>query len=159
MSFHTGSKISDNLIKLLNISLIEYSAPILDTNGIDIYSEHIIAPFKKEFPNTYQLMQYNMIGTLTKELQVLSTHKFTKSTDADNNGTDNHQTWQEYEAKIEKNLGKINGLSGYKKYPQCPTPDSEQSGYVYITCSDTHEAIKRDETVIDRTIGHYKKFL
>ena len=36
MSFHTGSKISYNLIKFPNISLKEYSAPILDTNTLNI---------------------------------------------------------------------------------------------------------------------------
>ena len=130
-----------------------------------IYSEHIISPFKASFPNTYELMQYNTIGTLKllKSLEILTAKKFTETAAADNKGDDNYRTWSEYKEMIEENLQKISGISDwrmakarikisevihnqyFKKFPCWPAPGKSQSGYVYITCSDTHKAESGDQ--------------
>ena len=130
-----------------------------------VYSENLMAPFKKNFPNTHQLMEYNLMGTLKllKALDVLETKKIKETTAADHDGNHAQRTWAEYKTVIETNLSKINGLSDwrmakarpiisnvihnqyYKKYPCWPSVGKIQSGYVYITCSNTHEACKGDQ--------------
>lgn len=130
-----------------------------------IYSEHIMAPFKQEFPNAHKLMQYNMVGTLKllKQEHILKTKNFTRTTAADHKGDDGARTWGEYKQVITKNLKNIEGLSDwrmekareqiaqvvheqyFKKFPYWPQPGNTQSGYVYITCSGTHSAEKGDQ--------------
>lgn len=130
-----------------------------------IYSEHVMAPFKKEFPNTYELMEYNMFGTLKllQAMQILEARKFIETTAADHEGNDNIRTWSEYKIMIDKNLKKTPGLTDwrmakacepiaqvihqqyFKKFPYWPAPGKTQSGYVYITCSGTHSAEKWDQ--------------
>ena len=130
-----------------------------------MYSEHIMSPFKKEFPNTYELIQYNMVGTLKllKMLQIMTGKKIIETVAADHDGDDHHKTWSEYTDMITKNLQQVPGLSGWRmekarkqianvihkqfvnKFPNWPAPSEPQSGYVYATCSGTHSAEREDQ--------------
>ena len=147
-----------NLIHQSSYSMAQDpNAPELD---MVVYSEHVMAPFKKEFPQTFDLMEYNLMGTLKllKAAHVLKTKRVHEATSADHSGDDNIRTWAEYKPVIEENLSRMDGLDDsrmakarpiiaetmhkqyYKKYPEWPKVGKEQTGYVYITCCGTHEA-------------------
>ena len=136
--------------------------PHESTLDMTIYSEHIMSPLKKDFPNVCKLMQYNMMGTLQllKSLNIVVTKKGTESVAADHEGDDRVKTWFEYKGIIKENLQKMPGLSGwretkaceeienviyqqfYKKFPRWPEPGMSYSGYIDVTCCGTYSAQK-----------------